>query len=186
MTKISLLPTDTAPTFTDYIPSLDSETSTTKKLTLQALYNLFFGNTTSAWQSWTPSFTALTVGNGTLSAYYLQNGKTVHFRIYLIFGSTTSLPSATDVYSTLPVNASSNYPNATGGFNPIGQTSFWNGTSQFMGPLLYYQNANPNKVLWNLYSVSGTSIITKAYDTANGLTNATGNIAYAQGFYEAA
>lgn len=37
MTKISALPTDSAPTSTDYIPTLDTETSTTKKAPISAL-----------------------------------------------------------------------------------------------------------------------------------------------------
>lgn len=41
MTKISALPADTSPTANDYIPTLDSDTSTTKKVTLDDVKNLY-------------------------------------------------------------------------------------------------------------------------------------------------
>lgn len=47
-----------------------------------------------AWQSWTPTFTNLTVGDGTLTAKYTKVGKTVRGFVNLIFGSTTSISSS--------------------------------------------------------------------------------------------
>lgn len=44
MTKISSLPSDSAPTTTDSIPTLDAETLTTKRVTLASLITLFFNN----------------------------------------------------------------------------------------------------------------------------------------------
>lgn len=41
MTKISALPTDSLPTSTDYIPTLDSETNTTKKAQLSTLTPMY-------------------------------------------------------------------------------------------------------------------------------------------------
>ena len=47
-----------------------------------------------AWVAYTPtwsaSVTAPSLGNGTLTGYYQQIGKTIHFRITLAFGSTTN------------------------------------------------------------------------------------------------
>lgn len=45
----------------------------------------------SDWVDWTPSFTNLTLGNGTVSARYKQMGTTVHFHVLVVFGSTTSI-----------------------------------------------------------------------------------------------
>ena len=45
----------------------------------------------SAYTSWTPTFSYLTIGNGTLSAQYVQIGKVVHWYLKLIFGTTTSI-----------------------------------------------------------------------------------------------
>jgi hypothetical protein len=47
---------------------------------------------TGAWTTYTPTFTGLTVGNGTLVARYCQVGKLVSVMIRLTFGSTTSIP----------------------------------------------------------------------------------------------
>jgi hypothetical protein len=47
------------------------------------------------WASWTPSWSAaLTVGNGTTTARYVQNGKVVNFYLYFVWGSTTSITNA--------------------------------------------------------------------------------------------
>jgi len=40
MTKISGLPVDTSPTLTDSVPTLDAETITSKRVTLQSIFNL--------------------------------------------------------------------------------------------------------------------------------------------------
>ena len=43
-----------------------------------------------AWTSYTPTFTNLTLNNGTIDFKYVQIGKTVHVRGLLTWGSTTS------------------------------------------------------------------------------------------------
>jgi hypothetical protein len=43
------------------------------------------------WQTYTPSYTRLTIGNGTVVARYQQIGKTVNMFWRLVWGSTTSL-----------------------------------------------------------------------------------------------
>jgi hypothetical protein len=54
-----------------------------------------------AWTNYTPTFTNLTVGNGTLVAKYCQIGKIVKVYISFTFGSTSSMGTAP--YFTLPV-----------------------------------------------------------------------------------
>jgi hypothetical protein len=43
------------------------------------------------WQTWTPTYTRLTIGNGTVTARYQQIGKTINFVWSLTWGSTTSV-----------------------------------------------------------------------------------------------
>lgn len=62
-------------------------------------------NASGAWQTWTPSYTNITVGNGTVVAKYKQVGKKVSFRFRLTFGTTTSISTAPTI--TLPVTAAS-------------------------------------------------------------------------------
>jgi hypothetical protein len=56
---------------------------------------------TGGWTSYTPTWTNLTVGNGTLTAKYCQIGKVVFVRINLVFGSTTSISGNVNV--TMPI-----------------------------------------------------------------------------------
>lgn len=62
---------------------------------------------TWAWQSWTPTWTNVTIGNATVVAKYVQTGKTVDFLLSVVWGSTTSA-SGQFTYS-LPVTTSANY-----------------------------------------------------------------------------
>lgn len=71
---------------------------------------------TWVWQTWTPTWTNLTVGNGTLVAKYSQIGKTVRGYISFIVGSTSAVSGS--IIWSLPVTASSNYA----GTDPIGQS----------------------------------------------------------------
>jgi hypothetical protein len=53
------------------------------------------GSSFGTWASWTPSWSAaLTVGNATTTARYVQNGKVVNFYLYFVWGSTTSITNA--------------------------------------------------------------------------------------------
>jgi hypothetical protein len=68
----------------------------------------------SAWTSYTPSWTNLTVGNAVVTAKYFQIGKTVFYFGSIVWGSTTSATSSTTLVS-LPVTAiSSNFDLANG------------------------------------------------------------------------
>lgn len=60
-----------------------------------------------AFTVWTPTWTNLTVGNGTNNSTYTQIGKTVTCKLYFILGSTSSISGA--VTFTPPVTTSSNY-----------------------------------------------------------------------------
>jgi len=73
------------------------------------------GQSTStwAWQSWAPNWTNFTVGNGTVVAKYIQIGKTVHFKIKVTLGSTSSVSGA--ITFSLPTDSHADY--GTSGFN---------------------------------------------------------------------
>lgn len=63
-------------------------------------------NVFGAWQSWTPTLTGITLGNGTLNCKYLTVGKTIHFRFELTLGTTTTFGATINDF-TLPVAATS-------------------------------------------------------------------------------
>ncbi|MEI7632013.1 MAG: hypothetical protein WCJ60_01675 [bacterium] len=71
----------------------------------------------SAWTAYTPTLTNITLNNGTVTGAYIQQGKTVHFKIKLTHGTTTV--AGTGTLFTLPVTASSVIytANVTGGSN---------------------------------------------------------------------
>ncbi|PIP30752.1 hypothetical protein COZ22_01795 [bacterium (Candidatus Howlettbacteria) CG_4_10_14_3_um_filter_37_10] len=89
------------------------------------------GQSTStwAWQSWAPNWTNFTVGNGTVVAKYIQIGKTVHFKIKVTLGSTSSVSGA--ITFSLPTDSHADY--GTSGFN-IGVSRMNDtGTSSYPG-----------------------------------------------------
>lgn len=82
---------------------------------------------TAAWATWTPTWTNLTLGNGSVVAKYKQIGKLVIARLALTFGSTSSI-AAGGVEFTLPVNAAEVASQALG--NAIIVDT---GTTEFIG-----------------------------------------------------
>jgi hypothetical protein len=91
------------------------------------------------WQTWTPTYNGITVGNGTVVARYQQVGKTVNLFYKLIFGSTSSLTGNVPLF-TLPVTASSNY---TAQLSAFGQSNYVKpGVAQNIGFMYMYNTTN--------------------------------------------
>jgi len=67
------------------------------------------GVDSTAWTSWTPTWTNITIGNATVNGKYKQIGKTVFARLDVTFGTTSSaITTGGTLHSfTLPVNAAS-------------------------------------------------------------------------------
>lgn len=113
------------------------------------------------WNTWTPTWTNLTVGNGTVVARYVQIGKFVRAQLSLTFGSTTSISSAVSV--SIPVTASTA---AVGVTSPIGNAEFRDtGTNSFSG--IVGLN-NSTSVTPRQFSVSGSLVV-----EANNMTSTT-------------
>lgn len=66
--------------------------------------NTYLSHEGGAWTSWTPTWTNLSVGNGTVSALYYRAGRLILWKLKLTFGSTTSVSGA--IRFTVPVAAS--------------------------------------------------------------------------------
>lgn len=59
------------------------------------------------WETWVPTFTGFTLGNGTMTAKKTKIGKTVKFRVKVVLGSTSSFAgSTTPVLISLPSTSS--------------------------------------------------------------------------------
>lgn len=82
----------------------------------------------SAWTAYSPAWTNLTVGNGTVDASYIQHGKKVTYRGSLIWGSTTSISGSVQV--AVPVAAKA----LSGGVGrQLGMCGYEDATAQFYG-----------------------------------------------------
>lgn len=139
--------------------------------------------TGSGWatQSWTPTLSNITVGNGTLTSHYIQTGKTVYFYFKLIFGSTSSLGSGTDAIFSLPVTTVGNYSL----FMALGQATFWDNsaTTAFQGVVAW---DSTTQGIFQVYTAGSTYVATDAVNSAKPMTWAVNDILWCQGSYEAA
>jgi hypothetical protein len=87
------------PTSTDYVKD-----GATAIETLGDAIDTSVGTGLLAWTAYTPTFTNLTLGNGTIDFKYAKLGKTVFVRGLLTWGTTTSA-TATGVNISTPVTA---------------------------------------------------------------------------------
>lgn len=138
---------------------------------------------TWAYASWTPTFTGLTVGNGTLSAQYNQTGKTVNFRVKFTLGSTSSVAAASDLIMTLPVTTISGI--YTQYFSPLGLATMRDVSpgDTYMGTVAWYSTT---QAVMQSAIASGTYLVTNNVDSDEPFTWANGDSFYVQGTYEAA
>lgn len=88
----------------------DKHTAVVDNAQLRDLANAF-----GAWTSYTPALggSGWAIGNGTVTAAYLQVQKTVMFRARFVFGSTSTFGGAASPTVTLPVAAAAGYPTGT-------------------------------------------------------------------------
>lgn len=135
----------------------------------------------AAWASWTPSWTNLSVGDGTVVAKYLQLGKTIYGRLSIVFGSTTSVSGA--IIFSLPQTAVS-YA-GTAGVTWIGGARARTTT----GPAIYngtvaWKSTTTAEV--DFEDSSGTYVTSVASSATIPFTWATGDEIGLELFYEAA
>jgi hypothetical protein len=133
---------NTAITDADLASLATAQTLTNKTLTAPALTApTASGSLTGfggAWTPWTPTLSNFTLGNGTMSGAYIQIGKTVHWRLSVVFGSTTvpgidpsfSVPVA-EVASSVQTGAAHMYDASTASLF-YGSTRVNSGVFQFI------------------------------------------------------
>jgi hypothetical protein len=105
------------------------------------------------WTAYTPTWTNLTVGNGSLTARYTQVGKVVHLIIDFVLGSTSSV--GTEPSFSLPVTATSvGYRAST---TPIGILHMRDvGTQSYQGVVVWLTSGS---ALLQRTGVSGSNTI---------------------------
>ncbi len=133
-----------------------------------------------SWQNWVPTWTNVTVGNGTVEAKYIQIGKSVHFRISLILGSTSAVSGR--VTFTLPVTAVT-YP---GGADtvPLGNARVLDsGTAAYTGLVEW---ASTTTAVIQIQGAGATYVNMSDISSTIPMTWTTNDNMAAQGIYEAA
>lgn len=142
------------------------DTVTTAKIADESITNAKLdtgaGEPGGAWDSWTPSWTNVTVGNGTVVAMYKKVGRTVSASVQVVGGSTTSF--ANSISFTLPVTAATRYGT---GYNIIGNANALDiGVAGYTGIAQTNASTTVAEVRWN---ASGS------YTTAFPFTENTGD-----------
>jgi hypothetical protein len=129
----------------------------------------------TAWASWTPTFTNLTLGNGTAVSKYKAIGKTIFFEVLITLGTTSAM--GTDPFMTLPVTGSAplstQFEIANGRIRDVGTTQY---------NLVVFQLTTTTMSMRNIASGGGYVSITA---TTPHTWAATDQILF-QGFYEGA
>lgn len=175
----------TTPVDTDLLGITDSAASNALKslswADLKATLKTYFDTiypVNGAWTVWTPTFTNLTVGNGTLAAKYKQIGdKTCILRMYFLLGSTSSVGSSP--YLTLPFTLANTQAVSFGG-GVINDVS----AGASFGALLIVRNTT--QLFLGNYFVSGTNVGVRGLTASLPMTFATGDNIYVEGIIEIA
>lgn len=135
-------------------------------------------STGGTWTSFTPTWTNLSVGNGTVTAKYLKVGGLVNFRIKLVWGSTTSISGRVSInYPVAPIDASA-------AETPIINVQFEDyGNAPTIGAIL---NASANTTSFSIFAVntSGTYAGVSDLSSTAPFTWVTNDRIYVSGSYE--
>lgn len=130
--------------------------------------------TSWAWQSWTPTYNNLVAGNGTITAKYIQIGKTVHFRFHVVCGSTTALGNSITI--TYPVTPAAEYGTSRTVFGNIQGGDV--GANNYFGWVTSNASTTNMILVWNDGTAGGA--------TTFPFTETTGDFLTVTGTYEAA
>lgn len=128
---------------------------------------------TDTWQTWSPTFANITVGNGSLIARYIRVGKIVYYAMTFQLGSTSSV--GTGPTFTLPVTA-----------NPHGLDMMFGwvtdaGVNDYVAPVCLDSSTVAR---WRVFTIGSAGVITSSVTATSPFTFGTGDILGAKGWYE--
>ena len=131
-----------------------------------------------SWATWTPTWTNLTIGNGTTIAKFQQRGTLVTGYLKFTFGSTSSIDSS-NVLISLPVTGTANISTNT----PIGQIRVSeSGGTNYPGTL-EMQTTTTAQLLTHI--VSGSDVVFQTLSATDPFTWGTLDQIYISFTYEA-
>jgi hypothetical protein len=168
MKIINLLTEDTTPAIGDFVVTYDASASAAKKVAL---------GSSSVWTAFTPSWTNVTVGDGTNAGVYTHIGKSTAFYASFTFGTTSAV--GTDPLLALPATAvsmSASTPIAQVVLNDSGGSTY-----QGMGIV-----ASTTSLLIRVLVASGTYLTHGQITATVPFTWATGDQILITGFYDRA
>lgn len=143
-----------------------------------AKLNTTDGEPGGAWESWTPTLSNITAGDGTTTAKYLQVGKTVFYRFKFVLGSTSAIGS--NPTFSLPVTPDSEYDSIN---THIGDATLVDsGTKAYFG----FINRSSSTGVFRVFTAGSTYLESTNVTPTAPHTWAQTDILQAQGFYEAA
>lgn len=171
---ISTAPSKNPPVGSDSVIIQDGErvTFTNLRTFFKSTYDTLYQpiNTTG---TFSPSWTNLTVGNGTVTGFYQQDGNVVNFHLEIVFGTTTSIAGSV---SFSPPISHGTYPTNS----PIGIVRMQSGGVVYFGALLTTASTTFVIVVNN---ASSTYLQNTALSSTIPGTWTTGDSIYIQGSY---
>ena len=144
---------------------------------IEAIEGYLLNGTGAAWQSYTPTFTNFTLGNGTITlAKYSQIGKIVNVKVLITLGSTSSVSGRIGI--SLPVTATSDNTDRAisvcgliaGGVSSTGFTTIGASTRADLYALLasgtYVTNTNISSTIPGTWTTGNTFSTVFTYEAA--------------------
>lgn len=174
----------------DILAIVDTSAGTSKKITVEGLLLALLSATGASWglQSWTPTLTNITIGNGTVTAKYQRIAGLVFYQLTIVAGSTTS--SSGLARFSLPQVISSNYAIGSPGDannGHIGEVVLLNAsTASFPSTTRIYDADELSILVTNAASTYALHTDTDMDASAVPFQFLTGDKIFAWGFYEPA
>jgi hypothetical protein len=165
--KISSYSENTTPSLSDFALGETASGPSTNRFKWLNILSLFSTNQ-GTWQTWTPSYTNVTVGNGTESAKYVKIGNYVSGKYILTLGSSSAIGSAAAI--TLPTTPTGDYI----ADQILGNATFIDtGNAVYIGIIAF---SSPNTVIFRTIAVTTTIPSTPINFAVNAKVNATQNL----------
>lgn len=136
----------------------------------------------SVWSDWTPTWANLTIGTTLQYAKYQRIGKTIRFRLYVLFDGA-NITSGNPTFS-LPVTAASDVPTGTGTGEPMGPVIYVDaGTEQYFG---FVYTVSTTLAGFNVFNASTTYVSNSGLSATIPFTWANTDRLIIKGQYESA
>lgn len=129
------------------------------------------------WQTWTPTFTAITIGAGTTISRFTRMGRTIRYQLSFTLGAGSAIASGPDF--TLPTAPAAFYLNDT----TFGVGTLLDTNTNVYPALMNFRTGNT--IRWRAMLASGTHVSHAEVTSTVPFTWGSGDTLSAEGTYEA-